>query len=172
MRRVARILKWLLALAALALFAVAGTAPIGMRAASATSWPTAPRRRPSSMAARLGVRQINDDTYVVDLAWQDQSGCGEHREGLAAVVAALGRQLVAGEAGDPPTLLIKYHGRSGRTRACHRSPGRARSGSQRHARSRWVRSAARCAPSASPSWRCSGAARHEARRCCTLFPLP
>jgi hypothetical protein len=56
---------------------------------------------------KLGVRQITDDTYEVDLAWQDQTGAVRAAKGLA-VVAALGRQLVAGEAGDPPGLLIKY----------------------------------------------------------------
>jgi hypothetical protein len=106
MGRVARIVKWLLALGALALFAVAACA----------YWDASRIRDVMANGAettalvdggKAGVRQINDDTYTVDLAWQDQTGAERTTKGLA-VVAALGRQLVAGEAGDPPTLLIKY----------------------------------------------------------------
>ena len=106
MGRAARILRWLLALAAIALFTVAAGA----------YWDASRIRDVMANGAettalvdggKAGVRQINDDTYEVDIAWQDQTGAVRTAKGLS-VVSALGRQLVAGEAGDPPALLIKY----------------------------------------------------------------
>lgn len=56
---------------------------------------------------RLGVRQASGDDYTVDVVWQDAAGTRHAAKGLP-VTGVLGRQLMAGEAGDPPTLLIKF----------------------------------------------------------------
>jgi len=106
MRRVARISKWLLAIAAIAFFVVAACA---YRDATRIRDVMANGTETTALVdgGKLGVRQVADDTYEVDLAWQDQAGALRTAKGLG-VVAALGRQLVAGEAGDPPALLIKY----------------------------------------------------------------
>jgi hypothetical protein len=56
---------------------------------------------------RQGVRQASGDDYTVDVIWQDPAGTRHTAKGMA-VSSALGRRLMAGEAGDPPALLIKY----------------------------------------------------------------
>jgi hypothetical protein len=106
MGRVARILTWLLATGAIALFALAVSA---FRDATRVRDIMANGAETTAVVdgGKLGVRQVDDDTYVVDLTWQDADGTLRAAKGLA-VVATLGRQLVAGEAGDPPALLIKY----------------------------------------------------------------
>jgi hypothetical protein len=98
--------KWVLALAAVALI---GAAAWAYRDASRIHAIMANGTETTALVegGTAGVRQVDDDSYVVELAWQDSSGA-LHTEKGVAVVAALGRQLVAGEAGDPPALLIKY----------------------------------------------------------------
>ena len=101
-----RYATWLLALAAVALMGLAAQAYLDagrIRDVMANGMETTAEVE----GGKLGVRQISDGAYQVDLVWRDQAGAPRTAKGLS-VVAALGRQLVAGEAGDPPTLLIKY----------------------------------------------------------------
>lgn len=97
---------WLLGLAAVVLLVVA---LLALRDASRIRDVMANGTEADAVVdgGKLGVRQVSGDTYKVDLTWQDGTGAPRSAKGLA-VVAALGRQLVAGEAGDPPVLLIKY----------------------------------------------------------------
>jgi hypothetical protein len=106
MVRVARVSKWLLGLGAIALPAVTGFAyqdATRIRDIMATGT----EANALVDGGKLGVRQVGENTYRVDIAWQDSSGVLRAAKGLD-IVGTLGRQLVAGEAGDPPGLLVKY----------------------------------------------------------------
>jgi hypothetical protein len=105
-----RIATWLLGISAIALFAVAA---LGLNDAIHLRDVMANGTETTAVVdgGKLAVRQIADDTYEIDLAWQDQSGTLRTSKRLP-VARALGRQLLAGEAGDPPAVLIKYAAKS------------------------------------------------------------
>jgi hypothetical protein len=99
-------LKWGSLAAALALFALAGLA---IRNAHRIGDVMLNGAETAAVVdgGRTGVREATGGTYAVDLVWRDAGGAEHTSRGLA-VGGVLGRQLIAGEAGDPPTLMIKY----------------------------------------------------------------
>lgn len=100
------ILKWVSLAAALACFAVAGLAIQSARRVGDVMLNGAEAAAVVD-GGRAGVRERAGRGHVVDLVWVDAGGASHTTRGLS-VSAALARQLMAGEAGDPPTLMIKY----------------------------------------------------------------
>jgi len=106
MARVTRILKWLLAIAAVALFALAAYAyrdatRVRDVMANGTETTALVDGRVMEFKGRGG------PAYAVDLVWRDAAG-GELKARGLWIGEALAKQLSVEAAGDPPSLLIKY----------------------------------------------------------------
>ena len=105
-RTIADLIKWLSAVAAITLFAVAALAledAIRVRDVMANGAEATALVDGGAKA----VRERIDGTYWVDLVWRDGNEAPRTSRGLW-INGALAKQLISGGAGDPPALLIKY----------------------------------------------------------------